>query len=267
VPIPTRVVTVTEPVSALKVLLAAVKLFDTVADPVVVNVDTVVEPALIVPEVLILPPVTPPVAVIPVREEPSPIKPVVAVTVPITCSVVEGVVVPMPRLPSFLTNIRLDPAELVIFKDESALAVLLPLTSSLDPGACVPMPRLPAFIQFFSPVPPLSTTPFTPPVSNKINFPSFNPAPLDDPLPNRATGELSADETRIFLSLPYTCSISCGVVVPMPTFPDVVAMVAVPVIDSVDAVTEPVAVIVLAVIDPELPTTTPRSALSVICNI
>ena len=65
VPIPTRVVTVTEPVSALKVLLAAVKLFDTVADPVVVNVDTVVEPALIVPEVLILPPVTPPFSVIP----------------------------------------------------------------------------------------------------------------------------------------------------------------------------------------------------------
>ena len=32
-------------------------------------------------------------------------------------------------------------------------------------------------------------------------------------------------------------------------------------------VAEPVAVIVLAVIDPELPTTTPRSALSVICNI
>ena len=146
-PIPTRVVTVTEPVSALKVLLAAVKLFDTVADPVVVNVDTVVEPALIVPEVLILPPVTPPVAVIPVREEPSPINPV-AVTVPITCSVVAGVVVPMP------------------------------------------------------------------------------------------------------------------------TLPDVVAMVAVPVIDIVDAVTEPVDVIVFAVIEPELPTTTPSSVLlSVTCNL
>lgn len=71
-PIPTRVVTVTEPVSALKVLLAAVKAPVTVAEPVVVNVDTVVEPALIVPEVLMLPPVTPPVAVIPVSPAPSP---------------------------------------------------------------------------------------------------------------------------------------------------------------------------------------------------
>ena len=47
---------------------------------------------------------------------------------------------------------------------------------------------------------------------------------------------------------------------PMPTFPDVVAMVAVPVIDIVDAVTESVAVITAAVIEPEVSTTKPPLA-------
>ena len=63
-----------------KLLLAAVKVPVTVADPVVVNVDTVVDPAFIVPVVLIL--LAPPtVAVTPLNKEPSPINPL-AVTVP-----------------------------------------------------------------------------------------------------------------------------------------------------------------------------------------
>ena len=71
-PIPTRVVTVTEPESALKVLLAAVKAPVTVAEPVDVNVDTVVEPALIVPEVLIEAVLDKPDPVTLVSPEPSP---------------------------------------------------------------------------------------------------------------------------------------------------------------------------------------------------
>ena len=77
-PIPTRVVTVTEPESALKVLLAAVKVPVTVAEPVVVNVDTVVDPAFNVPVVEILPDVfieavlDKPDPVTPVSPEPSP---------------------------------------------------------------------------------------------------------------------------------------------------------------------------------------------------
>jgi len=63
-----------------KLLLAAVKVPVTVADPVVVNVDTVVDPAFIVPVVFIL--LAPPtVAVTPLNAEPSPINPL-AVTVP-----------------------------------------------------------------------------------------------------------------------------------------------------------------------------------------
>ena len=61
---------VIEPVEpTTKLLLAAVKVPVTVADPVVVNVDTVVEPAFIVPVVLIL--LAPP-TVIPLNPEPSP---------------------------------------------------------------------------------------------------------------------------------------------------------------------------------------------------
>ena len=56
------------------------------------------------------------------------------------------------------------------------------------------------------------------------------------------------------VTVPVTCSIVAGVVVPMPTLPDVVAMVAVPVIDMVDAVTEPVAVSVDTVAEPALST-------------
>ena len=56
------------------------------------------------------------------------------------------------------------------------------------------------------------------------------------------------------VAVPITCSVVAGVVVPMPTLPDVVAMVAVPVIAKVDAVTEPVAVNVVAVAEPALST-------------
>ena len=52
----------------------------------------------------------------------------------------------------------------------------------------------------------------------------------------------------VAVTVPMTCSVVEGVVVPMPTLPDVVAMVAVPVIASVDAVTEPVAVSVDTVV-------------------
>ena len=58
----------------------------------------------------------------------------------------------------------------------------------------------------------------------------------------------------VAVTVPITCSVVAGVVVPMPTLPDVVAMVAVPVIAKVDAVTEPVDVIVEAVIEPALST-------------
>ena len=58
----------------------------------------------------------------------------------------------------------------------------------------------------------------------------------------------------VAVTVPITCSVVAGVVVPMPTLPDVVAMVAVPVIAKVDAVTEPVDVIVVAVIEPALST-------------
>ena len=51
----------------------------------------------------------------------------------------------------------------------------------------------------------------------------------------------------------YNAEAKLGVFVPIRTGPVIVA--------------DPVAVIVFAVIDPELPTTTPRSELSVICNI
>src|SRR3990172_2798072 len=89
----------------------------TVVDPVLVNVVTVVEPAFIVPVVftLIVPdksavliePST--ICALPTESaptvdgtfvncDPSPINPA-AVTVPITCSVVAGVVVPIPTLP------------------------------------------------------------------------------------------------------------------------------------------------------------------------
>ena len=53
---------------------------------------------------------------------------------------------------------------------------------------------------------------------------------------------------------PLTSNLYPGLVVPMPTLPDVVAKVAVPVIDMVDAVTEPVAVSVDTVIEPALST-------------
>ena len=78
VPIPTRLFVE----STTNVFVSTFRSLLTVADPVVVNVDTVVEPALIVPEVLILPPVTPPVAVIPVNREPSPTNFVPVVIVP-----------------------------------------------------------------------------------------------------------------------------------------------------------------------------------------
>ena len=61
-------------------------------------------------------------------------------------------------------------------------------------------------------------------------------------------------ENPVAVTVPITCSVVAGVVVPMPTLPDVVAMVAVPVIANVDAVTEPVDVIVEAVIEPALST-------------
>ena len=80
VPIPTRLFVE----STTSVLVSTFKSPPTVADPFpeTVNVDTVVDPALIVPEVLILPPVTPPVAVIPVNKEPSPTNFVPVVIVP-----------------------------------------------------------------------------------------------------------------------------------------------------------------------------------------
>ena len=65
-----------------------------------------------------------------------------------------------------------------------------------------------------------------------------------DPSPTRA----------VAVTVPIMCKAVAGVVVPMPTLPDVVAMVAVPVIANVDAVTEPVDVIVDAVIEPALST-------------
>src|SRR3989338_9489628 len=97
--------------------LPAVNVPLTVAEPVLVNVDTVVEPAFIVPvvftlivpdksAVLIEPSIisalltesAPAVDGTFVNCEPSPINPA-AVTVPITYSLVPGVVVPIPTLP------------------------------------------------------------------------------------------------------------------------------------------------------------------------
>ena len=69
----------------------------------------------------------------------------------------------------------------------------------------------------------------------------------------------------VAVTVPITCSVVAGVVVPMPTLPDVVAMVAVPVIARVDAVAEPVTDSVFAVIEPPLPMVTPVSPSFVTC--
>jgi hypothetical protein len=156
VPIPTRVVTVTEPESALKVLLAAVRVPVTVADPVVVNVDTVVDPALIVPEVLILPDVTPPVAVIPVIPAPSPenfdavIVPFANIsarnrTVVVPWRLVLALIVPIDKNPAVIVPKLPDVAE-PTYSAEFKLEVFVPIKTA------------PSFLTFKVTVPELFVT-------------------------------------------------------------------------------------------------------------
>ena len=138
-------------------------LFATVIEPVAVSVDTVVEPALStlkLPALAVNEPISNVVSVmlsvfemsLPVIElstivelvtesapgadgtfvncEPSPINPV-AVTVPVTCSIVAGVVVPMPTFPSFsILNVTV-PEVFTVVNVESALEEDVPYIVSL----------------------------------------------------------------------------------------------------------------------------------------
>src|SRR3990172_1481783 len=107
--------TVLKSITALFILVSITKLPPpavrgpvTVVDPVDVNVDTVVDPALIVPEVLILPPVTPPVAVIPVNKEPSPANFVPVVIVPFANISLRNRTVVVPWRPAFALIVPID---------------------------------------------------------------------------------------------------------------------------------------------------------------
>ena len=257
---------------------------DAVTEPVAVNVDTVAEPALStlkLPALTVKEPMFNVVSVmlsvfamsLPVIEsstivalvtefapgadvtfvnpEPSPENPV-AVTVPITCSVVAGVVVPMPTLPDVVAMVAvpvIDKVDAVtepvaVNVDtvaEPALSTLkLPVLTVKEPMFNVVSVMLSVFAMSL-PVIESSTivalvTEFAP--GADVTFVNPEPSP----------------ENPVAVTVPITCSVVAGVVVPMPTLPDVVAMVAVPVIAKVDAVTEPVDVIVVAVIEPALST-------------
>ncbi|HHT9107430.1 MAG TPA: hypothetical protein ACFYEF_08550 [Candidatus Wunengus sp. YC63] len=102
-PVEVMVVAVIEPaVSTLKP-----PALPAVIDPVVVNVDTVVEPALIVPVVLMLLVLPKDVAVIPVREEPSP-ENFAAVTVPFANISARNRTVVVPWRPVFALIVPID---------------------------------------------------------------------------------------------------------------------------------------------------------------
>ena len=186
-----------------------------------------------------------------VNPEPSPENPV-AVTVPITCSVVAGVVVPMPTLPDVVAMVAVpviakvdavtEPVAVnVDTVAEPALSTLkLPALTVNEPMFNVVSVMLSVFAMSL-PVIESSTivallTEFALGVDD--TFVSCDPSPMNP----------------VAVTVPITCSVVAGVVVPMPTLPDVVAMVAVPVIANVEAVTEPVDVIVEAVIEPALST-------------
>ena len=80
---------------------------------------------------------------IPVNCEPSPTNPV-AVTVPMTCRVVEGVFVPTPTFPSFLAYTTSLELPVLMISDASLLDVDDPTIMNLDDGVVVPMPTLPS---------------------------------------------------------------------------------------------------------------------------
>ena len=181
-----------EAVSALNVLPAAVNVPLTVAEPVDVIVVAVIEPALStlkLPALAVNDPIFNVVSVmlsvfamsLPVIElstivalltesapgaagtfvncDPSPINPV-AVTVPNTCSVVAGVVVPMPTLPDVVAMVAVpviarvdavtEPVTAIVFAViEPPLPMVTPVSPSLvtcirydEPGVVVPMPNL-----------------------------------------------------------------------------------------------------------------------------
>ena len=257
---------------------------DAVTEPVAVNVDAVAEPALStlkLPALTVNEPMFNVVSVmlsvfamsLPVIEsstivalltefapgvagtfvncDPSPMNPV-AVTVPITCSVVAGVVVPMPTLPDVVAMVAVpvianvdavtEPVDVIVDAViEPALSTLkLPVLTVNEPMFNVVSVMLSVFAMSL-PVIESSTivallTEFALGVDD--TFVNCDPSPINP----------------VAVTVPITCSVVAGVVVPMPTLPDVVAMVAVPVIDMLDAVTEPVDVIVVAVIEPALST-------------
>ena len=160
--------TVNKPPAAVNVPVA-------VAEPVLVSVVTVVEPAFIVPVVLTL--IVPDKSAVLI--EPSTICALPTELAP----TVDG------------TFVNCDPSP------EKPVAVTVPITCSVVPGVVVPMPTFPVLKTF-----------------------------------------------NIFVVVPTANNVAG--LSPMPTLPDVVAMVAVPVIDIVDAVIEPFAVSVVAVSDP-----------------
>src|SRR3990167_2366973 len=176
----------------------------------------------------------------------------VAVTVPTTCSVVEGVVVPMPTLPDVVAMVAVPVTARVDALTEPVAvnvdAVAEPALSTLKlPALTVNEPIfnvvsvMASVFAMSLPVIELSTivallTESAP--GAVVTFVSCEPSPMNP----------------VAVTVPTTCSVVEGVVVPMPTLPDVVAMVAVPVTARVDAVTEPVAVNVDAVAEPALST-------------
>src|SRR3972149_3851728 len=257
---------------------------DAVTEPVAVNVDAVAEPALStlkLPALTVNEPIFNVVSVmasvfamsLPVIElstivplltesapgvdgtfvscEPSPMTPV-AVTVPTTCSVVEGVVVPMPTLPDVVAMVAVSVTARVDAVTEPVAvnvdAVAEPALSTLKlPALTVNEPIfnvvsvMASVFAMSLPVIELSTivallTESAP--GAVVTFVSCEPSPMNP----------------VAVTVPTTCSVVEGVVVPMPTLPDVGAMVAVPVTARVDAVTEPVAVNVDAVAEPALST-------------
>jgi len=172
--------------------------------------------------------------------------------VPVTCSIVAGVVVPMPTLPEVVAMVAVPVIDMVdavtepvaVSVDtvvEPALSTLkLPALAVNDPIFNVVSVILSVF-EMSLPVIELSTivelVTESPPGA-AVTFVNCDPSPINP----------------VAVTVPVTCSIVAGVVVPMPTLPEVVAMVAVPVIDMVDAVTEPVAVSVDTVVEPALST-------------
>src|SRR3990172_1566096 len=209
--------------------LPAVNVPLTVAEPVLVNVDTVVEPAFIVPVVftLIVPDKSavliepsnistlltvsaPTDAEIPVNCEPSPINPA-AVTVPITYSVVAGVVVPMPTLllAASTTNV-------LVSTRRSLPAVNVPLTVAEPVLVNVVTVVEPAFIV------PVVFTLIVPDKSAVLIEPSIICALLTVSAPTLHGTFVNFEPSPInpaAVTVPITYSLVAGVVVPMPTFP------------------------------------------------